>query len=92
MSYLKSQLRELELRAFSAPASTTRAQAGTTHSQQDFTTTAFSPPTDTGAHHVDPMIGNGAEVTRIPAPRNGSYSSEAIDEPGVGGMRWEPAV
>jgi DivIVA domain-containing protein len=96
MTYLKSQLRELELRAFSAPASTTRAQAETTRSQQDFTTAAFSPPTDTGAHHVDPMadpmIGNGAEVTRIPTPRNGSYSGEALDEPGVGGMRWEPAV
>jgi hypothetical protein len=41
---------------------------------------------------ADPMIGNGAEVTRIPTPRNGSHSGEAIDEPGVGGMQWEPAV
>jgi DivIVA domain-containing protein len=91
MTYLKAQLRELELRAFAAPAATTRQQP-------DFTAApSFSSPAETGAHHAgpmaDPMIGSSvADVTRIPAPRNGSFNQDVVDEPGVNGVQWEPAV
>jgi DivIVA domain-containing protein len=85
-TYLEAQLRELELRAFAAPAESTRPQ-------QDLAPAAFSPPVNTGSHRADPQYGNGvAEVARIPAPRNGSADREATGEPGGTGMRWEPAV
>ena len=86
-TYLESQLRELELRAFATPA-------GAPPRPQDFTAASFSPPAAAGAHRADPQYGNGvADVTRIPAPRNGSFDGEAVDEAGgVNGMRWEPAV
>jgi hypothetical protein len=42
---------------------------------------------------ADPMIGSSvADVTRIPAPRNGSFNQDVVDEPGVNGVQWEPAV
>ena len=85
-TYLESQLRELELRAFAAPADTAPRQ-------QEYTAASFSPPAGAGAHRADPQYGSGvAEVARIPTPRNGSFNGEPIDDAGVNGMRWEPAV
>ncbi|HXT44779.1 MAG TPA: DivIVA domain-containing protein [Pseudonocardiaceae bacterium] len=86
-TYLESQLRELELRAFGAPT------AAAAPRQQEFAAAGFSPPAEAGAHRADPQYGTGvADVARIPAPRNGSFNREPTDEAGVHGMRWEPAV
>ena len=83
--YLESQLRELELRAFTAPAQTPQPR-------QD-TPAGFSRPAEVGAHRADPQYGSGvADVARIPAPRNGSFNGEPSNEAGATGMRWEPAV
>jgi DivIVA domain-containing protein len=85
-TYLESQLRELELRAFTAPAET--------RPQQDLTPVGFGRPAEVGAHRADPQYGSGvADVARIPAPRNGSFNGgEPTAEAGATGMRWEPAV
>jgi DivIVA domain-containing protein len=85
-TYLESQLRELELRAFTAPAQTAPPQ-------QDLTPIGISRPAEVGAHRADPEYGSGvADVARIPAPRNGSFNGEPSAEAGSNGMRWEPAV
>ncbi|MCA1836586.1 MAG: hypothetical protein LC721_09775, partial [Actinobacteria bacterium] len=85
-TYLESQLRELELRAFTAPAETPRPQ-------QDLTPVVGRPAEAAGAHRADPQYGSGvADVARIPAPRNGSFNGEPTAEAGAIGMRWEPAV
>ncbi len=85
-TYLESQLRELELRAFTAPVQTPRPQ-------QNLTPVGISRPAEVGAHRADPEYGSGvADVARIPAPRNGSVNGEPSAEAGPNGMRWEPAV
>jgi cell division septum initiation protein DivIVA len=86
-TYLESQLRELELRAFAPPAESARP------AQDSTPAAAFRPPVNAGSHRADPQYGSGvAEVARIPAPRNGSADPDAIGEAGMTGMRWEPAV
>lgn len=83
-TYLQAQLRELDLRGYTSPASTTPAQ-------HDVSSAGFrAPAATTSAHNVDPQIGPGAtDMTRIPAPRNGSFNGSHADDPV---MRWEPAV
>jgi DivIVA domain-containing protein len=77
-AYLESQLRELDLHAFAAPADAQR-------SQQD----GFSTPAE---HRTDPEIGRmGADVAS-PPHRYGPLSTEAINEAGMHGLRREPAV
>jgi DivIVA domain-containing protein len=85
-TYLQAQLRELDLRAYSPPASTTPP------AQQDASDHGFRAPAAAGVHHAaDPQIGaDAADMARIPAPRNGSFNGAAVEDPVV--MRWEPAV
>jgi DivIVA domain-containing protein len=83
-TYLQAQLRELDLRGYTPPASSSPTS-------QDLTSTGFRAPAAGGAHHVDPEIGPGVhDVTRIPTPRNGSFNGSSVDD--ATGMRWEPAV
>lgn len=85
-TYLQAQLRELDLRGYTPPATVTPAQ-------QDVPSTGFRTPATAGVHSADdPQIGAGAaaDVTRIPVPRNGSFNGSHADDPVV--MRWEPAV
>jgi DivIVA domain-containing protein len=84
-TYLQAQLRELDLRGYTSSASVTPAQ-------QDVPTTGFAAAATAGVRSADdPQIGPGAaDVTRIPAPRNGSSNGSHVNDPAV--MSWEPAV
>ncbi len=84
-TYLESQLRELDLRAFVVPASTARHQP-------DLPAAGFSVTAEPGGHRPDPAIGRvAADVAILPA-RNGQLSTKIIDVAGMSEMQWEPAV
>src|SRR5581483_9179436 len=73
-TYLQAQLRELDLRGYTPSA---------TPAQHDVPSAGFrAPAATTSAHNVDPQIGPGAtDMTRIPAPRNGSFNGSHADDP-----------
>jgi hypothetical protein len=76
--YLESQLRELDLHTFAAPADTAPNQ------QNGFSVAA--------EHRADVEISRiGADVARLPN-RSGPISTETIDEAGMHHLQWEPAV
>jgi DivIVA domain-containing protein len=84
-TYLDSQLRELDKRGSAAPADT----MGQRH---DLIASEFGARVDPGNHRVpDPYIGTGAGGARSSA-RSGPPDTGTTDEPGISGIRWEPAV
>jgi DivIVA domain-containing protein len=84
MTYLDSQLRELDKGGSAAPADT----MGPRH---DFIASESGARVDPGNHRVpDPYIAIGAGEARLPA--HSGPPDTGTTEPGTSGIRWKPAV